>query len=88
MREATADYFAEQDILQQWLEEHTEDAGALAFTRVSELFASWKDYCDARNLRPGTSTTLSDLLASKGFAKKRESGSGHRGFANITLKRR
>ena len=88
VRDATDSYFAEQDTLQQWLEDCTEDGGALAFTRLSELFASWKSWCEERNLRPGTSTTLSDLLAAKNYARKREPHTGHRGFAGVSLKKR
>ena len=84
VRDATDSYFAEQDTLQQWLEDCAEDGGALAFTRLSELFAS----CEERNLRPGTSTTLSDLLAAKTYARKREPHTGHRGFAGVSLKKR
>src|SRR5262249_4218667 len=42
VQDATAAYFADQDTLQQWLDECTEDGGAAAFTRSAELFASWK----------------------------------------------
>jgi putative DNA primase/helicase len=49
--DATEAYFAEQDTTQQWLDECTEDGGEFAFTRTTELFASWKTWCEARNLR-------------------------------------
>jgi putative DNA primase/helicase len=72
VRVATDCYFADQDTVQQWLDDSTYDGGAFAFTRVSALFSSWKTWCEDRNMRPGTATTLSDALADKGFAKKRE----------------
>ena len=47
--EATEQYFAEQDVLKQWLDECTTDGGPLAFTRTKELFASWKTWAEERN---------------------------------------
>src|SRR5262249_22660092 len=37
VQDATAAYFADQDTLQQWLDECTEDGGHAAFTRSAEL---------------------------------------------------
>ena len=87
VRDATESYFADQDTLGQWLEDATEDGGPLAFTRIAELFASWKAWCEERNHKPGTTTALSDMLTDRGFEKKREHG-GHRGFAGLVIKTR
>jgi putative DNA primase/helicase len=84
--DATEDYFAEQDTLQQWLEDCTEDGGQFAFTRTAELFASWKVWCEAHNIKPSSEQALSVALVEKGFAKGRNS-SGQRGFRNLTVKR-
>jgi putative DNA primase/helicase len=83
--DATEDYFAEQDNLQQWLDECTEDGGAFDHTRTTELFASWKQWCDARNSNPGTAQALSTALTDKGFVKKRNN-SGQQGFRNLVVK--
>jgi putative DNA primase/helicase len=80
VRNATDAYFADQDIVQQWLDDCTRDAGPLAFTRVATLFASWKTWCETRNMKPGSTTTLSEALVDRGFVKKREAGTGQRGF--------
>jgi phage/plasmid-associated DNA primase len=88
VREATDSYFADQDTLQQWLDECTQDGGFDAFTHNKDLFASWKEWCEARNYRPGSSTLLSEQLLSRGYTKKREAGSGQRGFTNVILKTR
>ena len=85
VRDATDEYFAEQDTSQQWLDECTEDAGDLAFTRTAELFASWKTWCEARNIKPGSERTLAEALRDKGFLKKRNSV-GQQGFRNIVPK--
>lgn len=88
VRDATDSYFAEQDVLGQWLDDCTDDAGLLAFTRTKDLFSSWKDWCEARNHKPGNATNLSELLLGRGFVKKREAGTGQRGFTNLVIKAR
>jgi len=88
VQDATAQYFADQDTLQQWLEECTEDGGSAAFTRSAELFASWKSWCEERNSQPGSAMALSEALIDRGFEKGRESNTGHRGFRRLAVKRR
>lgn len=88
VREATDSYFADQDTLQQWLDDCTDDGGALAFTRIKDLFDSWKEWCEARNLHPGTATALSEMLAGRRYIKKRESNTGQRGFTCLIVKSR
>jgi putative DNA primase/helicase len=83
--DATEDYFAEQDTLQQWLDDCTEDGGEFAFARTADLFASWKTWCEARNLKPGSEQGFSSVLRDKGFQKKRN-GVGQMGFCKLTLK--
>jgi len=83
--EATESYLADQDNVGQWLEECTHDGGQFAFTLTSALFASWKAWCEDRNLKPGSASSLSEALADRGFMKKRESGTGRRGFAGLAV---
>jgi putative DNA primase/helicase len=82
--EATEQYFAEQDVLKQWLDECTADGGLLAFTRTKELFASWKTWAEERNQEAGSEKSFSEMLANN-FAKKRNSA-GQWGFVGLTLK--
>jgi hypothetical protein len=72
--------------MQHWLEDCTQDGGQFAFSRTAELFASWKEWCETRNRRPGSERTLSEALADRGFAKTRNNV-GQRGFRNLTVKR-
>jgi putative DNA primase/helicase len=83
--DATEEYFAEQDTLQQWLDECTEDGGSLARTRTADLFASWKDWCETRNFRPGSATAFSTALADKGF-KKARNAAGQMTFGGLVPK--
>src|SRR5262245_38762178 len=88
VQDATAAYFADQDTLQQWLDDCTDGGGADAFTRSAELFASWKSWCEERNWQPGSAMALSEALIDHGFEKGRESNTGHRGFRRLAVKRR
>ena len=83
--EATDAYFQDQDLLQQWLEECTYDAGPHAFTRIRDLFNSWNSWCEDRNQKPGSAQALSDALADREFPRKRDSA-GQRGFARLSVK--
>jgi putative DNA primase/helicase len=85
VRDATDAYFADQDTLQQWLDDCTEDGGERAFSRTTELFASWKNWCENRNSRPGSAQALSEALVDRGFVKKRNSV-GQQGFCNLIVK--
>jgi P4 family phage/plasmid primase-like protien len=85
VRNATEAYFADQDTLQQWLEDCTEDGGVYAFSRTAELFASWKTWCEGHNLKPGSAQALSEALTDRGFAKKRNNA-GQQGFSNLSVK--
>jgi putative DNA primase/helicase len=84
--EATEAYFADQDTVGQWIDDCTHDAGLFAFTRLSALFTSWRSWCEERNLKPGTAAALGEALADRGFAKKREPGTGQRGLTGIGIK--
>jgi putative DNA primase/helicase len=85
VRDATEAYFAGQDTLQQWLDDCTDDGGEFAFSRTTELFASWKNWCESRNSKPGSAQALSEALVGRGFAKKRN-GVGQQGFCNLIVK--
>jgi putative DNA primase/helicase len=84
--EATNAYFSDEDTVGQWLEDCTRDTGPAAFTRLSVLFDSWKHWCEERNLKPGSTNFLSGTLQERGYAKKREAGTGQIGLTGITLK--
>jgi putative DNA primase/helicase len=88
VRAATDTYFAEQDVIRQWLDECTRDGGPFAVTRLTDLFESWKGWCDGSNIKPGTSITLSDELGKHGFEKIREPGTGKTAFKAIVVGQR
>lgn len=83
--EATEEYFGDQDVIGQWLDECTEDGGPHAFTAHGQLFASWRTWCEERNLRAGSGQGLTEALVGRGFVRKRSHG-GKRGFSCLVLK--
>jgi P4 family phage/plasmid primase-like protien len=85
VRAATDTYFAEQDVIRQWLDECTRNGGPFAVTRLTDLFTSWKGWCEGSNIKPGTSITLSDELQKHGFEKIREPGTGKTAFRNVAI---
>jgi len=78
---ATEDYFSDQDITQQWFDDCIEVTVPTAFLRTSELFASWRQWCEEHNLRPGSLNALSDALYERGFERARDSRGNFRGLA-------
>jgi hypothetical protein len=50
------------------------------------LFDSWKGWCEERNLKAGSSNSLSETLQDRGYGKKREGGTGQIVLARVALK--
>ncbi len=83
VRKATEDYLADQDTVAQWAAEWIRpDPNAFATTRA--LFASWKQWCEARNLAAGTETAFADTLKDRGYEHDRRKIG--RGFKGIELR--
>jgi len=84
VRTATAEYFADQDTVGQWLDECTEQ-NLNALTRSMELFASWKAWTENRQIRTGNVQNLSESLVARNF-KKARNNAGQKGFYGLTIK--
>jgi putative DNA primase/helicase len=82
--EATDAYFDDQDLIKQWADECTEGDTPSAFVSTSQLFASWKQWCDARGLTVGNAQDLSDGLYDRGWNRVRMTRG--RGFKAVRLK--
>jgi putative DNA primase/helicase len=81
VRDATADYLADQDTLEQWIEDCIDRSDPDAFTTSRNLFTSWKGWSGARNMRAGTETTFVESLAGKGYEQDRRNyGRGFKGL--------
>jgi putative DNA primase/helicase len=86
VRQASDDYFANQDTLEQWLEDCCLDHrnNPLAFEATRTLFDSWKAWAEARNTLPGSEKAFAQSLADKGYKQHRMPYA--RGFRGIQLK--
>ncbi len=69
---ATADYFSQQDLLGQWLEERCETATKLWDT-PARLFASWSDFTRRAGEEAGTAKAFGSTLEKRGFPRQRTS---------------
>jgi putative DNA primase/helicase len=83
VRDATREYLADQDAIEQWLGECV-DTYPDAFVKTAELFASWKIWAERRNLAVGTVTAFAESLVDKGYQKKNMTSA--RGFKGMMIK--
>ena len=70
VREATAEYFAGENLFDQWLAQCCERDRSYTET-PTRLFKSWKAYAEAANERAGRSNELAEKLEAAGFRKER-----------------
>lgn len=84
---ATADYFEEQDLVMQWIEESC-NQGVTQSDTMSALFRSWTDYALANGEKPGATKWFSQTLVRLGYeAVKHTPGfPKKRGFKGIGVK--
>lgn len=69
VRDMTAEYLSDQDLIGQWLTERcTRAAGASE--RSGDLHRNYTAWCEAQGARPKSNVGLSAHLLSAGFAKK------------------
>ena len=79
VRDATADYFAEQDLLAQWLAERCEaKRGEVAAS--ASLYRSWKKWVEPRGEQPGTNKAFSAALERYHAKKKTNAGAVFEGL--------
>ena len=78
---ATEGYFAAQDSFTLWVEDRCK-RDVNAWTRTTELFASWKNWAERAGVLYGTMTEFGDTLTREGFSwKHTEKGNGYRGLS-------
>jgi putative DNA primase/helicase len=86
--DATAEYFSEQDVVSQWMEERC-DVGPLHAATSEQLFRDWKEYAASRGEPTRTARWFAEAITRnrKIRATKHAPGqNGKRGFAGIELK--
>ena len=70
VRDATAEYFAAEDLFDQWLAQCCERGRSYTET-PTRLFKSWQAFAEAANERPGRSNQLAEKLEAAGFRRDR-----------------
>jgi putative DNA primase/helicase len=82
VRQASEQYFANQDSLEQWLADCVDDRDPRVFTTTRVLFTSWKTWSEQRGMRPGSEKDFVESLADKGHEQHRLNyGRGFKGLA-------
>jgi putative DNA primase/helicase len=89
VRTATENYFSDQDLLAQWLDDEcdAEPGNEFKTETVAALFASWSAYVQKHGGASGGKNDFGDRLESKGFTRHRTRQQG-RFFRSIRLKYR
>ncbi|ACL63243.1 phage/plasmid primase, P4 family [Methylobacterium nodulans] len=84
--EATEAYFAEQDLLGQWIADEcvVRQGDPHCWDRIADLYASWCEYARAAGDEPGTVKAFGPAMRRKGFQDKRTNQA--KGFAGIRVK--
>lgn len=85
VREATASYFAEQDLLAQWLAERCDRRDPRAETPSSNLYNDWKGWAEARGESAGSNKAFSSGL--ERHHAKRKNAIGNMVFVGVKLRR-
>ncbi len=83
---ATADYFAEEDVVGNYLEEETQQHHQ-ARTAISDLYQRWQEYSNKRGEFVGTIRWFTQQLINRGFERIVMAG-GARGIRGLMLKAR
>jgi putative DNA primase/helicase len=84
--DATAEYFAEQDVLAQWVEECCNQGKDLGDTSAS-LFSSWRSYAQSRADEPHNAKWFATMLERQGFQRVKDCQLFRgRGFLGIRVK--
>jgi len=71
VREASDQYFADEDTLGQWLAEGVDVNDCLELTTSRDLFGDWRTWCDDRGHRAGSQKDFTKKLMDKGLEYKR-----------------
>lgn len=84
VREATLEYFSDEDPTGRWIAECCTFGEGVGMTRTSEMFESWAKWCDANNEEPGTPKRFSQAMQRRGLSKLRN-GQGQSAFGGVMV---
>lgn len=83
--QSAEDYFADEDVVAQWIEERCETGGGRHDT-AGRLFADWSDWARSSGFDFGSRKTLGDALRERGFVNGKVGG--QRVWRGLSLRRR
>ena len=81
---ATADYFEDEDEIGCWLEECCRQSEH-AWAKQAELFKSWCEWAQTAGTNGGDLKKFKERLEARGFERKRQAGTGQRGYSGIMV---
>lgn len=86
--EATAEYFSEQDMIRQWMDDECDHGSKSYSDTVARLFKSWSDFAVANGEKPGSTKWFAQSLNRQGCSplKNTPGSNGKRGFEGIQVK--
>jgi putative DNA primase/helicase len=86
--QATGEYFVQQDLFGEWLEEtcDVDPDNRYLISRSADLFGSWKAYATTAGEQPGSRITFAESLTAMGLERDRGTD-GSRAYRGIALKR-
>ncbi|MCB1333274.1 MAG: hypothetical protein KDK26_06380 [Roseivivax sp.] len=89
VRAATAEYFGQQDLTRQWLEECTrlEPGNSYLFEATADLFRSWSDFAKANGEDSGTAKALATRMRRHGLRQsiRKIAGKTYRGWEGASI---
>ena len=85
---ATESYFADQDLMAQWLAEacDAEPGNTYKWEATANLFASWTEFAIRAGEQPGSRKSFSMELAKRGFENFRQGHANTLSFMGLRLK--
>jgi putative DNA primase/helicase len=85
---ATEEYFSDQDLLGQWLEDccDVQSGNSRIWDRSSDLFDSWTEYAVKAGDEPGSRKAFGQSMQRRGLESYRVPGLGTRAFRFVRLK--
>lgn len=85
---ATTEYFASEDLIGQWVNDHC-NVRPGAFETPAKMYRDWQRYANANGEDPGTAISFGKKMAKRGFAAKVSNGiRAHRGIELIRKEER
>ncbi len=89
--DATANYFGEQDLVRQWLDDACilEPGNEHRWETSADLFRNWTDYAKSNGEEPGTAKSMAPRLRRQGLRDmpRKISGKTYRGWQGVTINR-